>query len=1138
MLCKRFTLRVNCEGVVFLIYSDMERFTMNTKSLSVIMLTLSIALTCYAKDFYVSPAGSDTHPGTAEKPFQTLQRAQQAVRAVNASMNENITVHIAAGDYILDEPVTFTDQDSGSNGCKVVYRSSGGPGQARLLGGRRLTGWEKVDSKVWKIHLPENQTCHTLYENGTRIRKARQPNYIFDPEFPTAAGPYFASEGGSTEEEASDTESWLFSSEKDFMGIPADFGTMKINVFPWGKCDWHRWICSVTGIDTETRKIIFANEGDKTKIGDKRKGREKARYFLEEHRDFLDAPGEFYFDPFSRILYLIPQSAKHPDQLNIVLPVLFDLIRFEGSSITRLVHDIEIEGLALEYSKAISPTRFWWAQKWGYTDHALIWMNYTTRITVRNCHLKNSGRSGIMMVGQNTQNLVYGCWIEQTGVNGITLSNWAPIPLPKNFDSFRLEHNILSNNKIHDIGQLSIYCACINMYSVNCNEISYSEFFRSPRYATTLRGHLMPDGFVGPELAPKLVPSYNNTFKFLRIYDCSQDSGDCAAIHSAMVNPENGPYINTYQQITIDNTRAAAHMKDIPPDGIFLDWPGQTMHQRFVDMQITNAANKQFRSNGKRNEESANTENVNWKPGFDKARMQYDQIGLKADFPKAYGLQAKAHRVWQVAKKQPRPAQLPKYSDVIMRSLYPHPAKLTAPSERCPNPDDAQDPWDTIQAVKDFHVSRLEWVYDARKEYVDKAKAEIPGLHFGLTLNSILVDKPFGPTVRKVGRAVDLEGNRIAAPWMSMWTPPGYWGCANSEDYREVFMKHARACIDAGADSLQVDDPAMNRGTVKWGGCYCDSCMKKFLPYLSRNASKSELESIGIKNIADFDYKKYLLENDKKEPQWLREYFVRFQNEAVGAYFKDLRNRVTAYAGRHIPMSFNEYVGNTELNYAQYFDYGFRELHVSDSRPERIHEKLQMAFDVGKRQIMTIPKAFKKGYAVDVQLARQVIATAYSMGGNIMVPWDTYLRSTPEGSERYFGKPEEYADLYGFVRNNAKWFDGYEEAALAGGTFKETRYGKATPLEIAEDLDVYGVVRAVPGDPSAPVVVHLVDWSKEPKAFRVTLNPEMFFGNKPLKVSMLMADGSKKLLAGGSVSEVDVPKLSPWGVLIVEADGK
>ncbi len=615
---------------------------MHTKAL-VLTIILTFAFACPARDYYVSPKGSDANPGTAAKPFRTIHRAQRSVRKINKSMTDNITVHIAAGDYILDKTITFTNEDSGANGCKVIYRSSEGPGKARLLGGKRLTGWTKVDSKTWKIHLPENRTCHTLYETGKRIRKARYPNYVYEREFPTAAGAYLSSITGSTKKQATPTESWIIARQEDLAKVPSEFATMKINIFPWGKCDWHRWICSITRIDRSTGRITFNNDRDDTPMvpsyGEAKGDRARARYFLEEHRAFLDAPGEFYFDTTEKALYLVPQSKGHPDDLDIVLPVLEDILRFEGASFDDPVHDIEVDGLALEYTKAISPTRFWWAQEWGYTDHALVWMNNAGRITIRNCHLKNSGRNGIMMVGQNRHHLVYGCWIEQMGVNGITLSNWSAPVMEQSGDAARVEHNILSNNKIHDVGQLSIYCACINMYSASDNEISHFELFRSPRYAITLRGNSVPESFTSQtptNTATNRPPSGGNLFKYLRIYDCSQDSGDCAPIHAALVNKENGPYTNSYRQITIDNTRAAPHMKDIPPDGIFLDWPGQTMHQRFVDFQITNVHNKQFRSNGKENEQSAVTENVSWRPGFDKSRMQYDKIGLKSDFPTEY----------------------------------------------------------------------------------------------------------------------------------------------------------------------------------------------------------------------------------------------------------------------------------------------------------------------------------------------------------------------------------------------------------------------------------------------------------------------------------------------------------------------
>lgn len=58
--------------------------------------------TVLAADFYVSPQGSDQNPGTGENPFATLAAARDAVRRRIANgMQENITVHLAAGRYFV-----------------------------------------------------------------------------------------------------------------------------------------------------------------------------------------------------------------------------------------------------------------------------------------------------------------------------------------------------------------------------------------------------------------------------------------------------------------------------------------------------------------------------------------------------------------------------------------------------------------------------------------------------------------------------------------------------------------------------------------------------------------------------------------------------------------------------------------------------------------------------------------------------------------------------------------------------------------------------------------------------------------------------------------------------------------------------
>lgn len=90
-------------------------------------------------DFYVSVNGDDNGDGTLEKPFQTIQRAQQAVREAVANSNESkpsITVAIMAGTY-YETGIAFDERDS-SKSTSVTYTSYG-DGEVILCGGKILT---------------------------------------------------------------------------------------------------------------------------------------------------------------------------------------------------------------------------------------------------------------------------------------------------------------------------------------------------------------------------------------------------------------------------------------------------------------------------------------------------------------------------------------------------------------------------------------------------------------------------------------------------------------------------------------------------------------------------------------------------------------------------------------------------------------------------------------------------------------------------------------------------------------------------------------------------------------------------------------------------------------------------------------
>ncbi len=134
-----------------------------------------------------------------------------------------------------------------------------------------------------------------------------------------------------------------------------------------------------------------------------------------------------------------------------------------------------------------------------------------------------------------------------------------------------------------------------------------------------------------------LPPAKGNRMHHLRVYRCGQDSGDMGALHCAGVNLPDGDCVNVFEQITVADVRAIPSMKDVPPDGIFLDWPKMSMHQVFRCLHFVRCQGRCLRSNGPDNAASAQLENVSWKPGFDESRMDYDHIGLTDEFPAEYG---------------------------------------------------------------------------------------------------------------------------------------------------------------------------------------------------------------------------------------------------------------------------------------------------------------------------------------------------------------------------------------------------------------------------------------------------------------------------------------------------------------------
>jgi len=117
---------------------------------------------------YVSPQGDDAWSGRLPRaegqhgPFATLRRARDEVRRLRQAGElpaGGVVVEFAGGRYELDEPVEFTEADSGSPGAPVVYRARRGQ-QVRLTGARVLKGFERVTDAATLARLDEAARGH------------------------------------------------------------------------------------------------------------------------------------------------------------------------------------------------------------------------------------------------------------------------------------------------------------------------------------------------------------------------------------------------------------------------------------------------------------------------------------------------------------------------------------------------------------------------------------------------------------------------------------------------------------------------------------------------------------------------------------------------------------------------------------------------------------------------------------------------------------------------------------------------------------------------------------------------------------------------------------------------------------------
>jgi hypothetical protein len=438
---------------------------------------------------YVSPAGDDAWSGRlsapnadrTDGPVANPAKARDLVRTLQASRPGPgpIQVKLRGGTYFLSEVLTLTPADSGTVQAPVVWSAYENEHPV-LSAGERLTGWTRatVNSRpAWRTRLPvvdgQPHAFRELWWGGQRLTRARWPKAGTLPVVGLSDG--------------AKHDNW-------FRGV-TEFRYAGDDIKAWPTATQgeaivaNRWAEShlpITAINPFLRVIQFAKRSVFLLEPDD-------RYWIENVKECLTAPGEFYVDAAEQMVYLLAPAGADPNAAEVIAPRLAQVVRLTGQpGANQFVEQVAFRGIEFAHAewyfdhaflggrdrpKAGDPWGLHTApQQSGFSQAAIgvpgaIAARGARDCTFENCTVAHVGTYGIELAQGCQQNLISHCTLTDLGAGGIKLGETA-IRVELGHQSTA---NVVTDCKITDGGNLFPSCVAVWIGQSPGNTIAHND---------------------------------------------------------------------------------------------------------------------------------------------------------------------------------------------------------------------------------------------------------------------------------------------------------------------------------------------------------------------------------------------------------------------------------------------------------------------------------------------------------------------------------------------------------------------------------------------------------------------------------------------------------------------------------------
>lgn len=352
---------------------------------------------------YVSTRGNDKWNGSEKKPVASLVRAQELARAYGR--DTSVEIVFEDGIYYLPGMVQFTGQDSKDYPATVTLRARH-EGKAVISGGQQIRlDWKQEAGNIYVASVPAGMDIDQLYVAGLRQPMARfpnaqpgkqrnvydtwvldhqaQPNPEMDPLQPERIALWKNPEGGYVH---------------------------AMHTALWGDMHWE--------IKGKNEDGTLQLEGGWQ--NNRPSGMHPLYRFVENIKEELDVPGEWYYDRSESKLYYMPLPEIDLDEAKVEIVRLKHLIEFNGTK-ENPVRGIHLQGLTFKHTARtfMENKEQLLRSDWTMYRGGAIVFNGAEECSVENCEFDHLGGNTIFVNNYNRYLTVRGCYIHHSGANGI-----------------------------------------------------------------------------------------------------------------------------------------------------------------------------------------------------------------------------------------------------------------------------------------------------------------------------------------------------------------------------------------------------------------------------------------------------------------------------------------------------------------------------------------------------------------------------------------------------------------------------------------------------------------------------------------------------------------------------------------------